>query len=70
METKNAEEIDYIRLIDLSNYPEDKHDNIISYVNALTVFEKKAMLIAIEHLESSFDVLKCIGYQKWRKNNM
>ena len=75
METKedsgynsSIEEIDYIKLIDLSNYPEDKHNNIVSYVNSLSKFEKKALLIAIEHLESSFDILKCIGYQKWSKN--
>ena len=25
--------------------------------------------IAKEHLESSFDLVKCIGFQKWLKKN-
>jgi len=32
--------------------------------------ELKALKIAEEHLETSFNIVKSIGYQKWIKNNI
>jgi len=39
------------------------------YLQQMTEREKIAYKIAIEDLQTSFDVVKCIGYQNWLKNN-
>ena len=38
---------------------------IAEYKESLTEQEKLVLNIAIEHLESSFDIEKSIGYLKW-----
>ena len=38
---------------------------ITKYKESLTEQEKLVLNIAIEHLESSFDIEKSIGYLKW-----
>ena len=38
------------------------------YISSLTKIEKIAYDIAVKNLESSFDIEKCIGFQKWLKN--
>tara|TARA_B100001093_G_C26849591_1_gene1024476 strand:+ start:657 stop:827 length:171 start_codon:yes stop_codon:yes gene_type:complete len=42
---------------------------IDEYISQLSDLEKKAYEIAIEDLQTSFDVVKCIGYKEWYKNN-
>jgi len=42
---------------------------IEEYISQLSELEKKAYQIAIEDLQTSFDVVKCIGYKDWIKNN-
>ena len=42
--------------------------NLTTYINQLSPLEKKAMLIAYDHLKSSFDLLKSNGYVEWEKN--
>ncbi len=37
------------------------------YIESLTDIERKAMEIAEEHLETSFHVVKSIGFQQWLK---
>lgn len=37
------------------------------YVKSLDNLEKIAYNIAVKNLESSFDIEKCIGFQKWLK---
>ena len=37
------------------------------YINSLTKQEKLALSIAKEMLGTSFDMEKCIGYNKWSK---
>jgi hypothetical protein len=39
------------------------------YINQLSEQEKIVLKIAIEHLESSFDIEKSIGFQKWLSKN-
>jgi hypothetical protein len=39
------------------------------YIENLTEKEMITYNIAKEHLESSFDLVKCIGFQKWLKKN-
>jgi hypothetical protein len=45
-------------------------DKVLKYIESLTDVECKAMKIAEEHLETSFHIVKSIGFQKWLKNNM
>jgi hypothetical protein len=37
------------------------------YINQLTVLERLAYDIAMEHLETSFDLEKSIGFVIWKK---
>ncbi len=40
-----------------------------NYLNQLTDIQKIAYSIAKEHLESSFDLEKSIGFKQWMENN-
>ena len=40
---------------------------IEEYIRGLSQQERMVMKIAEEHLETSFDVVKSIGYQEWKK---
>jgi len=42
--------------------------NLKIYMAQLTDIEKKALLIAQEHLGSSFNILKSNGYLNWLKS--
>jgi hypothetical protein len=42
---------------------------IKQFIDQMTDREKIAYDIAIADLGTSFDVVKCIGYQNWLKNN-
>ena len=44
-----------------------KTEQIEAYINQLTPTEKKALEIARRNLESSFDIVKSIGYLDWLK---
>ena len=41
---------------------------IINYLNSLSEIEEKAYKIAIDHLGSSFNILKSNGFLKWVKS--
>tara|TARA_Y100000768_G_scaffold287325_2_gene221600 strand:+ start:1070 stop:1243 length:174 start_codon:yes stop_codon:yes gene_type:complete len=41
---------------------------ITEYISQLSDVEKKVLIIAQEHLESSFNITKSIGYIKWLSN--
>ena len=43
--------------------------NIEEYMKSLTDKEVITLNIAKEHLGSSFDLVKCIGFQKWLKKD-
>jgi hypothetical protein len=45
----------------------EKTENIKKYIASLNEMELKALKIAEEHLETSFNIVKSIGYQKWIK---
>ena len=42
---------------------------IDEYMKSLTEKQRITFKIAKEYLESSFDLVKCIGFQKWLKKN-
>ena len=67
---KEVDELDPIKILDFSKYPRKDHEKITQYLQSLDEISVKALIVAQEHLETSFNVLKCIGYQKWIKNNM
>lgn len=65
MEELKAEDI-----VHFSRYPTESHDNIRKFLKTLNELEVTALNIAQKDLGSSFNILKCIGYQKWLKNNL
>ena len=52
----------------IQTYPTEKQADIIEYIQSLNELEIQALLIALDHLGSSFDILRCNGYQKWCRN--
>jgi len=52
---------------DFSKYPQDVQDSILKYLEQLGDKERIAHSIAKEHLGTSFNVLKSIGYITWKK---
>tara|TARA_B110000008_G_C16945718_1_gene554351 strand:+ start:493 stop:663 length:171 start_codon:yes stop_codon:yes gene_type:complete len=53
--------------INLEKYEKTDIENIKKYISSLNEMELKALKIAEEHLETSFNIVKSIGYQKWIK---
>ena len=64
------DKMDTMDIIKLEKYEEKHIENIKKYITSLNESEIKALKIAEEHLETSFNIVKSIGYQKWLKNNM
>ncbi|NDA89672.1 MAG: hypothetical protein EBY20_02000 [Alphaproteobacteria bacterium] len=52
----------------LEKYPEEVRQSIIKYLEQLGDKERIAYYIAKEHLGTSFDVVKSIGYLSWKKS--
>jgi hypothetical protein len=58
-----------IKNIIINKIMEATEELIKIYINQLSEQEKIVLKIAIEHLESSFDIEKSIGFQKWLSKN-
>ena len=56
--------------LEFSRYPTDKHDVIKEFLKSLSELDVIALNIAQSDLGSSFNILKCIGFQKWLKNKL
>ena len=54
----------------LEKYPEEVRQSIIKYLEQLGDKERIAYSIAKEHLGTSFDVVKSIGYLSWKKSQI
>ena len=52
----------------LDGVPNEKKENVIKYIDILKPIEKKALMIAVEHLKSSFDIIKSNGFVEWEKS--
>jgi hypothetical protein len=50
----------------IDKLPSEVQTSIMNYLNQLDEKEKKAYLIALSHLGSSFNLIKSIGYLKWK----
>ena len=48
-------------------YDETTKMNVIEYLSHLDLIERKAYLIGLQHLDSSFNILKSNGYVDWIK---
>jgi hypothetical protein len=46
----------------------DMNTNLERYLNSLTEKEMKSYLIAKDHLGSSFDLSKSVGFINWKKD--
>lgn len=53
----------------IKTYDEEKQNKIYKYLNELDNFEKKAYLIAFEHLGSSFNIYKSNGFKEFLKSD-
>lgn len=51
------------------SYPLTEQQKLLEYLLQLNEAEKKVYLIAFDHLQSSFNIVKSIGYIEWKKNN-
>ena len=50
--------------------PKKQNEQLKQYIKTLNLNEMRAMKIAKEQLETSFNIKKSIGYKKWiAKNN-
>jgi len=47
----------------------EKQTEIYNYLIQMNDYQKKAYLIAKEHLGTSFNILKSNGYSEWKKSN-
>lgn len=50
-----------------SSYLSEEQELIIKYLTQMGDKERIAYLIAKEHLGTSFDIIKSIGYMEWKK---
>ena len=48
----------------------DLYENIERYLQTLTDMEKRVLIIAREHLESSFSIENSTGFIKWIRENV
>jgi hypothetical protein len=47
----------------------DKQEEIYNYLSQMNDIQKKAYVIANEHLGTSFSIYKSNGYKDWKKQN-
>jgi hypothetical protein len=47
----------------------EKQTEIYNYLIQMTPYQKKAYLIAKDHLGTSFNILKSNGFSEWKKAN-
>ena len=52
---------------ELSKYPKDVQESVLKYLEQLGDKERIAYSIAKEHLGTSFNVVKSVGYITWKK---
>lgn len=50
----------------LSEYPEETRELILRYLASMNEKEKIAYKIAKDHLGTSFNIVKSIGYIEWK----
>jgi hypothetical protein len=71
MNNKMSESIDFsllnIPLPEIvKQYPLEKQREIYEYLNQMDEHHKQAYLIAYNHLGTSFNIYKSIGFKEWK----
>jgi hypothetical protein len=56
-------------LPDINKFDTDKQNSILKYLKQLDTKEQIAYKIAMEHLGSSFHIIRSNGYQEWLNKN-
>ena len=54
----------------IKNYSLEKQREIFDYLSELDDINKKGYNIAFEHLDSSFDICRSNGFQKWKQSKI
>lgn len=49
-------------------YSEEKQKEIAEYLKSFDCSQRKAYLIAVDHLETSFNIYKSNGFKEWKKS--
>jgi len=49
-------------------YSEEKQREIADYLKSFDDSQRKAYLIAVDHLETSFNICKSNGFKEWKKS--
>lgn len=52
---------------DVSHYNDEDQKSIVCYLKKFGSKEKKAFVIAKQHLGTSFHILRSTGYNEWKK---
>lgn len=68
MSTITFESLDLPISENIYNKDEETQKNIFQYLKQINDKERKAYLIAKEHLGTSFNILKSVGFIEWKKN--
>jgi competence protein ComGC len=72
-QTQVVEQIDFIKTglsipESVLKLPIEKQTEVYNYLIQMTESQKKAYLIAKDHLGTSFNILKSNGFSEWYKN--
>lgn len=54
----------------VKSYPTELQKEIFEYLSNLDDVNKKAYLIAYDHLGSSFNIARCNGFKLWQAKKM
>lgn len=71
----NAEEQEKVNRINIPipelvhSYTTEKQREIYNYLHTMDEQDKKAYRIAFNHLGSSFDICRSVGFLKWKISN-
>jgi len=60
-------EVEHEDLKEVSHYKEEDQKSIVEYLKKFGPREKKAFVIAKQHLGTSFHILRSTGYNEWKK---
>ena len=52
----------------VKNYPPEKRQEVMDYLSGMDEQHKRAYEIAVNHLESSFDIVRSNGFLEWKKS--
>ena len=72
-QTQVVEQIDFIKTglsipESVLKLPIEKQTEVYNYLIQMSPYEKKAYLIAKDHLGTSFNILKSNGFIEWKKS--